>query len=324
MERAQPLQETAEMLHRAGRELAERGAISSSALGEVERIEQDLASLAAQPKLPRGRHVDDKGDEVALSRETDRNLWRAGLERIIDENDLLPVSFLEQGVRVQRSVARIVLTAAHDGFAAGTGWATGFLVSPSLFLTNNHAIEEPGFLPKIRLQFNYQLGPDGVERESDSYEASRFIATDEPLDYTLIRLRPKHFADDPQLGTGLFEPGERWGFVPFNLSPIFRANQSFNIVQHPDGRRKEIALQNNRIHRLFEKVVLYKSDTEPGSSGSPVFDNLWQLVALHHAGGDRENGQWINNEGVRIDRIAEDLRTKLAGTSDDVLDDLGI
>ena len=28
----------------------------------------------------------------------------------------------------------------------------------------------------------------------------------------------------------------------------------------------------------------YRNNTEPGSSGSPVFNFDWQLVALHHAG----------------------------------------
>ena len=34
-------------------------------------------------------------------------------------------------------------------------------------------------------------------------------------------------------------------------------------------------------------------------------------MALHHAGGDQVNGVWLNNEGMRIDRIVADLRANV-------------
>jgi hypothetical protein len=236
-------------------------------------------------------------------------------ERIIDENDLLPVFFLEQGARTQRSVARVVLTKPHtvDGhtFPPGTGWATGFLVSPTLFLTNNHVIPDQAFAKKIRVQFNFQLGHDGLEQTTESFfpELGDVFHTNAGLDYTLIRLRPNQISGDG--GMTLANPGQHWGFIPLNPSPVYRSKQSFNIIQHPSGRRKEVALQNNVIQKLFENAVRYETDTEPGSSGSPVFDNLWQLVALHHAGGDLDpvTQKWLSNEGIRIDRIIADLRT---------------
>ncbi len=105
--------------------------------------------------------------------------------------------------------------------------------------------------------------------------------------------------------------------------PIFREDQRFNIIQHPAGRRKEIAVQNNQVSKLFENAVLYKTDTEPGSSGSPVFDNLWQIVALHHSGGQKDSkGNFINNAGIRIDKIVKDLQVHFAGQS--VLTELDI
>ncbi|MEH7811119.1 hypothetical protein [Bacillus toyonensis] len=45
-----------------------------------------------------------------------------------------------------------------------------------------------------------------------------------------------------------------------------------------------------------------------GSSGSPAFNNKWELLALHHAGGDQDrNGMWINNEGIVVSHIVNDL-----------------
>jgi V8-like Glu-specific endopeptidase len=58
--------------------------------------------------------------------------------------------------------------------------------------------------------------------------------------------------------------------------------------------------------------VQYLTDTEPGSSGSPVFDSQWRLVALHHSGGwlpepGRET-KFYRNEGININRVIDGLK----------------
>lgn len=288
---------------------------------EIALLSERLEELSRRP--PSLKTADFKhpvGKEVAFE---EIHGEQATFERIIDESDLLPVWFLEQGAQMQRSVARVVLTQPHAGFPPGTGWATGFLVSPTLLLTNNHVIPDQAFSAKIRMQFNFQLGADGIEQPTESFfpVVDGAFHTNAALDYTLIRLR----ANPGGANGTVVNPGDNWGFVPMNPNPIFRDKQHLNIVQHPAGRRKEVALQNNEVDRLFENAVRYKADTEPGSSGSAVFNNLWQLIALHHAGGDFQNGKWINNEGIRLDRISEDLRAHFEGTDQaGVLTELGI
>ncbi|MFL7837484.1 MAG: trypsin-like serine peptidase [Candidatus Promineifilaceae bacterium] len=243
-------------------------------------------------------------------------------ERQIDENDRLPIYFLASGLAVQGAVARVVLRKAHRGLPPGRGWATGFMVSPSLFLTNNHVIPEQAFNDSIRIQFNYQQDAQGMDEATESYlPAADVFRTNPALDYTLIRLQPFEDVageDEPTLA------GSRWGFIPLNESPLYRKKQHFNIIQHPKGEPKQVALQDNEIDELFDAFVRYKGDTEPGSSGSPVFNNLWELVALHHAGGAQDaSGKWLNNQGVRIDAIIKDLRDSFADRQE-ILDELGI
>lgn len=202
-------------------------------------------------------------------------------ERIVDLSDLLPIYFLEEGVRIQNSVARVVLTKAHtvngNTFRPGTGWATGFLVSPSLFLTNNHVIPNEAFAKKIRIQFNYQRNSDGIDKSTEDYYPTPedFFYTNPSLDFTLIRLRSKSVINDPVFGSGIIAPGQKWGFIQLNPDPVYLEEQHLNIIQHPSGRRKQIALQNNQSTDLYQNFIRYTTDTEPGSSGSPVFDNIW-------------------------------------------------
>ena len=54
-----------------------------------------------------------------------------------------------------------------------------------------------------------------------------------------------------------------------------------NIIQHPEGRPKEIVIYNNRVIKAYQDFLVYETDTEPGSSGSPLLNKNWQLIGLH-------------------------------------------
>jgi endonuclease G, mitochondrial len=67
-----------------------------------------------------------------------------------------------------------------------------------------------------------------------------------------------------------------------------------------------VALRDNRIVDVFDNFLHYEADTQPGSSGSPVFNDQWELVALHHASVPApehpELGRFVN-EGIRVSRL---------------------
>ena len=127
--------------------------------------------------------------------------------------------------------------------------------------------------------------------------------------------------------------GEAWGWLQLIDSMSYAKVQHLNIIQHPQGRRKEIAVQHNEISGVFPNVIHYTTDTEPGSSGSPVFNNAWDLISIHHAAGHRapdyswpNNPNYMDNEGMRIDKIVADLRSHYGGsaTGAQILAELGI
>jgi V8-like Glu-specific endopeptidase len=69
----------------------------------------------------------------------------------------------------------------------------------------------------------------------------------------------------------------------------------------------------NQISGVDDRVVHYLTDTETGSSGSPVFDAAGRLIALHHAGGRPQEvlgrPPTAKNEGIRIEQITAGLRS---------------
>lgn len=80
------------------------------------------------------------------------------------------------------------------------------------------------------------------------------------------------------------DPGRGFGTVRVDRAAFAIAEGEFaNIISHPNGRLKEISLQQNEVQWQDDVVVHYTSDTEPGSSGAAVCNNGWSLVALHHA-----------------------------------------
>src|SRR5262249_17323926 len=69
------------------------------------------------------------------------------------------------------------------------------------------------------------------------------------------------------------------------------------------------SLHGHRLLAPRPRVLHYRSPTEGGSSGSPVSDDEWRLIGLHHAGGTRipalngAGGTYAANEGITIDAI---------------------
>lgn len=219
------------------------------------------------------------------------------LEKIIGENTLRPIAFLHQGLKVARSVAYI---GVHLGCERWSG--TGFLVSKDLLLTNNHVLPNPDLLINSLFRFNYEEDFSGRSQPCEEYHAkpNGIFHTNQALDYTLVQLDG--------------EPGQEWGWLPLQKRDV-KHRDRVNIIQHPEGKAKEVSFQNNFIEYIGEDVVQYVTSTLNGSSGSPVFNDRWEVVALHHAGGNIPepvtNRRYLRNEGIAIQSILADLPLKL-------------
>ena len=221
-------------------------------------------------------------------------------ELILDASNLLPFDFLRTGDRLGRAVVKIE---RGDG-AAGTG----FLVAPDILLTNNHVLPDAETAASAVALANFETSPtsDRLGRTATvPLDPQTLFVTNADLDFTFCAV------------VGL----EYLGAVPLTRNSLnVLRSEYINIIQHPRGRPKEVVVQDNQVVRADNVVLQYSCDTEPGSSGSPVFNNQWKLVALHHASvrtdslegrrsRDGDSRTRYLNEGVRLSAIATWLET---------------
>jgi hypothetical protein len=93
------------------------------------------------------------------------------------------------------------------------------------------------------------------------------------------------------------------------VQPDPEASARMYVVGHPLGGQLSLSLNDNLLLDREEPRLHYRSPTEPGSSGSPVFDQDWNLVGLHHAGSlmmprlRGRSGVYRANEGISIHAI---------------------
>ena len=245
------------------------------------------------------------------------------LERILGKSDLVGVNYLEIGLATAQAVARIQV---RDQRGRVLGFGTGSMVSPNLLLTNNHVLESALIAQRSLADFNYQDDPNFIPRQAVTFplDPARFFHTDPVLDFTLVAVSP--------VATDGKTPLASFGWLHL-LSSSGKAlvGEYVSIIQHPEGSTKHLALRENQVVGLKEQYIHYETDTQPGSSGSPVFNDQWDVVALHHAGVKKVDEQgrpltadgrlwkpsmgaeqlaWVANEGVRISSILASLKRR--------------
>jgi len=248
------------------------------------------------------------------------------LERIMQGNELTDVAYLAQGARCAMSVCRIVIKREERTL----GFGTGFLVGPGVVLTNHHVLSSIDDVRGSLAEFRFERDWKGRELNPVAF---RLLTQPEPiifkdLDMALV-------AVEPTAASG--ENLAQFGWLGLNPQPGKAiVGEYLTIIQHPNGERKQVCVRENKLLKYDENnpFVWYQTDTLAGSSGSPVFNNSWEVVALHHSsvpktkkvGGrdvwlTRDGRQWspemgddqvawLANEGVRVSRILEYLQTQ--------------
>lgn len=266
----------------------------------------------------------DLKQRVAMLATETKEPLNFAFERAIGNNDSVYSNFIELILSSKRKVGRIV---CRNGSRI-LGYATGFMVSERLLLTNWHVFQQIDSVADAEVQFFYEYDINGKEIEpvSFSFSVADFFYANQALDYCLVAVNPIDLTGKVRLksiGSLFLEPKQG------KLGA--EQEERLNIIHHPDGDYKQLSIRQNLFVKITPTSIWYETDTAPGSSGSPVFNDQWQVVALHHMGignkneaGDyldkddqiipKINGKidertivWIANEGIRVSVILNDI-----------------
>lgn len=262
-------------------------------------------------------HLTERLEHVVLNRFEPFDFAK---ERIIGNNDLMSINFLQIGYIVSKSVCRIHV---RDINGKNEGYGTGFLISENVLMTNNHVLEDSDFAVNSMAEFNYQYNLSGEPSETFlfSFIPSEFFYTNKELDFTIVAIESLSKSKNKKI--------QEYGYLKLFQDPNkILISEYVSIIQHPGGGYKQIAIRENQVITKNDKFITYSTDTAQGSSGSPVLNDQWQLVALHHSGVPRkdDNGNylckdgsvfqqgmdeslidWVSNEGVRVSEIVNDI-----------------
>ncbi|MET4066806.1 endonuclease G [Bradyrhizobium sp. S3.2.6] len=284
-----------------------------------ERWLRNAEFMVLQPA--RKAYFRDLADQVAARRTLSdpvQTLKEAIPERILFTSDMVGFGFLSGAMHVGQGTARLKVPLHEDGepkmYLSGKpmeAFGTGWLISSRHVITNCHVIRARAKgAPKpeakdIDLQarratvlFDYDAeGLDGSVAAVGSLGA-----VDEKLDYAILELKEDSKRRPLPLWAG-----------PLALPENGRL--AVNIIQHPNGGVKQMAMRNNLAVLLNDRDLAYFTDTDGGSSGSAVCNDGWEVLALHKSSDPSlgtfeyqgKKTSWVNT-GTRIDLIIDDLK----------------
>lgn len=292
-------------------------------LTEVWELEDRDERARSLVDILRARIAELDGGELAVSAQDIQRLRArpdpsAGqLEAILGSEGHKTYRWWQQGLECARSVAAIYQKLAGR---VGTGFlvdARAFGLNPEkelLLLTNFHVVNPDGANPGLR--------PSDVEVAFETESVDKRYAVSEIVWSSPIE---KHDACLLKLEA---IPPEIEALKIARALPALEANAKVYVIGHPRGRELSFSFQDNQLldhegppqgaPQIPEVCRLhYRAPTEPGSSGSPVFNaNLWEVVALHHSGGkfgmsklNGKSGTYSANEGIGIVSIISKIKS---------------
>ena len=255
--------------------------------------------------------------EVIKLKNSFKSIYKTTTKEILEKiqgptNTLMSMSWVYKAIEVSKSVCQVIRA---DG-TKGTGW----LLEGGWVMTNHHVIPNKDYARSAKLVFDYEEDLHGSKRITTEFQLDAetgLFSNLLELDYAYLKV-----IDNPE------NPISAWGYLKLlsnDNSKRPKKGDFVNIIQHPLGQYKQIALTRNDVINIDNHKIFYRTDTEKGSSGAPVFNQSWEVIALHHAGRtEEEGGLNVNeetgertgaNEGILINVIMKDIEKQLSAST---------
>jgi tetratricopeptide (TPR) repeat protein len=234
----------------------------------------------------------------------------ASLEKVFGTSPFMPFQAWALAGECAKSVCRV-----EDKLNQGIG--TGFVVNgrelhPKLpnepvLITNAHVLSPKGdadSLTAAQAHVSFYASPDkNGKAHTSTIKKILWSSPRDKLDATVATL-----------GKPLKTK------TPLSIAPALPAadsKQRVYVIGHPGGGGLMFSLNDNELldhGDPGDPRVHYRTPTEPGSSGSPVFNSAWELIALHHAGDAaiqkvHGGGTYQANEGLALKHIRSAIKT---------------
>jgi len=185
---------------------------------------------------------------------------------------------------------------------------TGFLITPTMLMTNHHCISSARQLRTSVVEFGFESQP---VRPPVRIRLKELLYSHDGLDMTLLRLQTTP------------------GIQPARLDETAAAsNVRLILLQHPERQPKTIAVKNCAVEA--QNVVgaqpgvntdfFHSCDSAGGSSGSPLMsETTGAVVGLHHlAMYDSKLGDY-RNLGVNVRQILQTLQASRRDLYDEIV-----
>ena len=288
-------------------------------LGNIRGVTRDIVQAARQefPKSPRAAFLDSALAEATVAVSAEPTTANGQPAPFIDGTDTVTkpeaLLFFDDLTMPVGEVPGLIATLnglmsqapsvclLRVTSPAGQFLGTGFRISDKLILTNEHVLfPHQEQATKVVADFLFDVDANGLALAGTSLPGDvATIAGDRDDDWAVIAVDGMDAA---------------WPIVPLDGGSAPATGDRAFILQHPGGQRKRLGFVRNTIGDVTDRVVHYLTDTEPGASGSPVFDARSRCIALHHAGGEPQvvagRPPVSKNEGIRISRVRDGLQAK--------------
>lgn len=266
-----------------------------------------LPVLRSQLLTRQGGAISVKAGEVKEAiQDAERAAESKKLEKILGDTGMETIRWYKLGLERSLAVARIETESEPLG--------TGFVVRGKdfhesfgdelLLLTNAHVVSDDPKVQKALRPEEAVVRFEALDNRTCGVAELLWTSSPDDLDATLLRL------DDQPTG---FKPYP----VAANL-PLPDGLQRLYIIGHPGGRELSISLNDNLLLDWQDPWLHYRTPTEGGSSGSPVFNHDWRLIGLHHKGDlnmrklNGKEGTYAANEGIWIQTILKRFKAEWA------------